>query len=365
MAAQNQALDGVPMDAATALLDERGGGASALAIACFAVCIAFTTFVVAVTYFGSSADGSPSVTLRINSLTLTASGPMPSSPYLAPRSVTGNLVSDPALIEDTPEGPLPVIAPDGRTAMAAYAMPFDRNDKRPKIAIVVGGLGVSDSATDAALAALPPQVTLAFAPFAKNPQAAVDKARGIGHEVLLQVPMEPFDFPDSDPGPHALLVAASADENVRRLDWAMSRFTGYVGVSNLLGARFLGEAGAIEPVLGEASKRGLMFFDTGASARSLAATAARHANATMATGTVTLDEVQTPNAIDAKLVALEKQAKQDGSAIGVGSLYPVTVARIDEWMAGVSQRGFLIVPLTALAAKPGPAEPAPAEKKRR
>ena len=132
----------------------------------------------------------------------------------------------------------------------------------------------------------------------------------------------------------------------------MSRFTGYAGLTNLLGARFLGEAGAIEPVLAEASKRGLLFFDTGASARSLAGTAARHANATIATGTMTLDEVQTPNAIDAKLAALEKQARGDRSAIGVASLYPVTVARIDEWMAGAGNRGFLIVPVSALVAKP-------------
>ena len=66
--------------------------------------------------------------------------------------------------------------------------------------------------------------------------------------MLLEVPMEPFDFPDSDPGPHALLAAAGSDENLKRLDWSLSRFTGYVGVSNLLGGRFLGETGAIDPV---------------------------------------------------------------------------------------------------------------------
>jgi polysaccharide deacetylase 2 family uncharacterized protein YibQ len=352
MSAQDRALDGVPIDAASALLDEGGSGTNALAIACFAVCILFATFVVAVTYFGTSADGSPSVSVRLNSLTLTDSGPMPSSPYLKPRSVSGNLVADPALIEDSPEGPLPVIAPDGRTAMMAYGMPFDRSSTKPQIAIVIGGLGVSEAATDMALAGLPPQVTLAFAPFGKNPQNGVDKARGLGHEVLLQVPMEPFDFPDSDPGPHALLVAASAEENLRRLDWAMSRFTGYAGLTNLLGARFLGEAGAIEPVLAEASKRGLLFFDTGASARSLAGTAARHANAKIATGTMILDEVQTPKAIDTKLAALEKQARGNTSAIGVASLYPVTVARINEWMVGAANRGFLIVPVSALVTKP-------------
>ena len=33
----------------------------------------------------------------------------------------------------------------------------------------------------------------------------VARAREAGHEVLLEVPMEPFDYPDNDPGPQTLL----------------------------------------------------------------------------------------------------------------------------------------------------------------
>jgi polysaccharide deacetylase 2 family uncharacterized protein YibQ len=183
-------------------------------------------------------------------------------------------------------------------------------------------------------------------------QADVDAARGAGHEVLLQVPMEPFDFPESDPGPHALLVNASKDENVKRLNWALSRFTGYVGFTNAFGARFLGEAGAIEPILVEAAKRGLIFFDTGASARSLSGTAARHAGTVIATGTLALDDVQSPPAIDDKLVQLEAQARRDGFAIGVGALYPVTVDRVAAWAESANMRGIHVVPVSALAAKP-------------
>jgi hypothetical protein len=233
-----------------------------------------------------------------------------------------------------------------------YAQAFDRNGKRPKIAVVIQGLGVGTQATELALKTLPPPVTLAFVPFTTDVQAIVDKARGLGHEVLLQVPMEPADFPDSDPGPHALLVRASAEENIKRLNWAMSRFTGYVGIANLLGGRFLGEMGAIEPVLAEASKRGLLFFDDGTTSRSLSATAARHANVTIATGTLVLDTVQTPAAIDNKLVQLEAQATRDGFAIGVASLYPVTMTRVGQWAGNASARGFELVPITALAAKP-------------
>ena len=81
-------------------------------------------------------------------------------------------------------------------------------------------------------------MTLAFAPYADDVQRWVAKARELGHEVLLEVPMEPFDFPDSDPGPHTLRSGASEDANIRKLTWSLTRFTGYAGITNLLGGPF-------------------------------------------------------------------------------------------------------------------------------
>jgi polysaccharide deacetylase 2 family uncharacterized protein YibQ len=267
--------------------------------------------------------------------------------------LNGNLIADPALLEDSPDGPLPIIAKHGTAPMTAYARAFNRNDKRPKIAIVIGGLGVGAKDTERALSSLPIQVTLALSPYSADAQSFIDKARGAGHEALIQVPMEPFDFPESDPGPHALLVGAASDENVKRLDWALSRMTGYVGVTNMLGGRFLGETGAIEPVLNELSKRGLLFFDSGASSSSVAGTAARHGHTAFAVGTLSLDAVQTQSAIDKKLSELENQARQDGFAVGVGSVYPVTIARVSEWAAHADARGYQVVPISALGSVPG------------
>jgi polysaccharide deacetylase 2 family uncharacterized protein YibQ len=220
------------------------------------------------------------------------------------------------------------------------------------IAIIIAGLDVGANDTANALAKLPPGVTLAFAPFAPDIQSWIDKARGAGHEVLIEIPMEPFDFPDSDPGPQSLLVAASAGENLKRFDWALARATGYVGVTNLLGGRFLGETAAVEPVMAEAAKRGLLFFDSGENSNSLTLTAARHTNIPLATGTIMLDTVQSEDAIDAKLAALESAARQDGFAIGVGSVYPVTIERVAEWASTADAHGFALAPVSALAAVP-------------
>jgi len=277
------------------------------------------------------------------------------------REMGGNLIADPALIEDSPQGPLPKIARDGRTPLKAYGRGFANTDKRPKIALVLRGLGIDAAKAEAALAQLPSDVTLGFAPFAPALQSEIDRAREAGHEVLLEVPMEPFDFPDSDPGPHALLVAASPEENGKRLDWTLSRATGYVGVMNLLGGRFMGEEAAIEPVLARIAKRGLMFFDNGASSSSVTITSARHVKAALATGTMVLDAVQTQAAIDSKLAELENAARQDGFAIGVASAYPITIARLAEWTASAEARGFQLVPLSGLAAQASQQNAAAAE----
>jgi len=260
------------------------------------------------------------------------------------------LVADPALIENSPQGPLPRIADDGRTPRVAYAAPALNGKFR--IAIVVSGLGLSAKATTAALAALPPGVTLAFAPYAGDVQHWVSQARQSGHEALLEVPMEPFDYPDSDPGPHTLRSGVDRDTNGDRLDWALSRFTGYAGVTNLLGQRFLADADALSPTLTQLSRRGLYFYDNGAVPQSAAADVAGRLAAPFAKATETLDGIQTALEIDKHLSDLETQARDHGNAAGSGFLYPITVERIAAWAKGLEKRGFVLVPLSAIVNQP-------------
>ena len=122
--------------------------------------------------------------------------------------------------------------------------------------------------------------------------------------MLLEVPMEPFDFPDSDPGPHTLRASASEDSNIERLSWSMTRFTGYVGVTNLLGGRFLADSQALEPVMTFLMRRGLMFFDSGTANRSAAPDVARTMNAPFVESGVTIDTIETGMEIDRRLTEL-------------------------------------------------------------
>jgi polysaccharide deacetylase 2 family uncharacterized protein YibQ len=221
-------------------------------------------------------------------------------------------------------------------------------DSRPRVAVVISGLGISARATQAAINALPAGVTLAFAPYANDVQQWVSLARQKGHEVLLEVPMEPYDFPDSDPGQYTLRTGIGEEANTRRLAWSLTRITGYVGVTNLLGGRFLSDASALEPTLTFLQRRGLLFYDNGSATRSVAPDVAQRVGIPFAQSAMTVDSIQAAMEIDHRLTDLETEARTKGSAAGSGFLYPVTVERVALWAHGLNGRGFVLAPISAI-----------------
>lgn len=263
---------------------------------------------------------------------------------------------DPSLLtEQGPHGPLPVITAEGVRAMDAFARPFDKSDKRPRIAIIVTGLGLSTPPSQAAIEKLPPEVTLSFVPYAPDLNPLVERARQLGHELVLEIPMEPFDYPANDPGPYALLTQLSAEENDKRLMWILSRFTGYAGVSNYLGGQFLSARASLKPALVSVQSRGLYFLDNSVSPGSLGTQVSQEIALPSKRADVVLDVIQSRQTIDDQLSALERAAQEHGKAIGVAFIYPVTIERISAWAATLSEKGFALAPVSAMLDAPQPA----------
>ncbi len=254
---------------------------------------------------------------------------------------------DPALVKSSDDGPLPVVAADGRTPLQVYARPYKATG-RPRIALVVGGLGMSQATTLAAIQQLPGGVTLAFAPYGRTLQDYVNQARAAGHEVLLQVPMEPMDYPTNDPGPHTLLTSLTINRNLKRLDWLLGRFTGYVGVINFMGGRFTSAQSHLAPILEAMRGRGLMFLDSRAASSSVAVDIAGKIGLYVAAADRVVDVTPSRAAIDARLLELERLASASGGAVGIGFPYPVTIERLAQWTRAMGDRGYDLVPISAL-----------------
>jgi polysaccharide deacetylase 2 family uncharacterized protein YibQ len=257
----------------------------------------------------------------------------------------------PDLVEETEFGQIPRISSTGVTPFAAYSRgsaSLAEADGKPMVAIVVSGLGINPNGTLEAIEKLPAEVTLAFAPYGKGLQRSVASARTSGHEVLLEVPLEPFDYPDNDPGPETLLTGQAPRDNLNKLFQVMSRFGGYVGLLNNMGARFTASGADFGPVMEELGARGLGYLDDGSSNRSLAPQLARANRVPFARVDAMVDTNPSRAAILAQLQALEDKARRNGSAIGIVSALPVSIEVVTEWARGMADKGIVIVPASAL-----------------
>ncbi len=258
-------------------------------------------------------------------------------------------VPDPAIITDTPKGPLPVISADGRQAWRVYARPFrDDNPDKTLIAIILGGMGMSQSATNAAIQQLPGEVTLSFAAYAPDLPKWISGARAAGHEVMLQLPMEPLSYPANDPGPHTLLTSLSPAENIDRMEWLLSRFAGYVGVTSFMGSKFTTSPDHLRPILTELKQRGLLFLDTGATRDSVAARLGVEMGLPIAVSDRFVDRRASRVAIDAQLLELEQIARRGSIAVGIGYPFPVTIERLAAWIPSLAQKGIELAPISAI-----------------
>jgi polysaccharide deacetylase 2 family uncharacterized protein YibQ len=254
------------------------------------------------------------------------------------------------------------LTPDPQSPWRRNRQPFNETDPRPRIAVVLTGLGLASKMTEAAIKELPGAITLSFTPYSRKLNQWVALARVNGHEVMLDLPMEPTTYPDDDPGPQALLTALSARQNLDRLRWTLDRATGYVGLAGVMGSRFAASREHMAPVLAELRDRGLLFLDNRADERSLAAGLAGEIGLPNAVNNRSLDRTQASRvAIDARLVQVENVARSEGFAVAMGRPYPVTIERLRAWAKGLEARGFALAPISALANRQTRVARAPAE----
>lgn len=263
---------------------------------------------------------------------------------------------DTALLESSPgfaPATLPRIAADGQLPRVLYAAGADPPDHRPRVAMVIAGIGMSGMDSEAAVAQLPAAVSLAITPYAPRSDRLLDLARAAGHELFVSLALEPSRYPLDDPGPQTLLTTLSATANAQRLEWTLSRFDGYAGAIGALGVmrgeRYAG-SDQMRMVLQELAHRGLAYVDPrpdGALANAAAPLPA------MRRVDVVVDEPAVRVEIEARLARLEQVARDRGTAVGLaGAPAPVTLDRIAAWSATLAQRGIVLVPVTSILAAP-------------
>ncbi len=254
---------------------------------------------------------------------------------------------DMAVAERTPDGILPAIADDGRRPWQVYARPYVKKNQ-PHVVVVVAGLGADRTIANAAIERLPGSITLAFdAPWAGRDDNLV-RARQNGHETLLAIPSEPFDYPNSDPGPDTLLTNVSPKENLRRFRAFLQQGTGYVGVLTLTGTRFLSVPKAMQVMLDEVAMRGLALLDTRITERNALMEKAAMLHLPVAAADYRVTSDLSELAIDQVLAQAEFSAKKTGQSIILVHATPLAIDRLNHWLLRLPNSGIVIAPFTAV-----------------
>lgn len=283
-------------------------------------------------------------------------GPAPRAPpvVVSPNRVPLTPAPDPAITSNGRYGPLPIRSAEGKLPWKVYSRPFDAAIGTPRIAIVVTNMGLAEQPTLAAIQDLPGEITLAFSPYSSRLAEWVPAARAAGHEVLLQLPMEPRSTEFNDPGNKALLTANSPELNLDRMEWVLSRAEGYVGLTNLMGSRFTVSPKDMQPVLVAMDQRGLLYIDSRESPASIAGKLAVEMGLPAATNDRFIDTEAARGPIDTRLAQLEQLALARGSAVGFAADYPVAIERLRFWIEGLNDRGFVLAPVSAVVRTANP-----------
>jgi polysaccharide deacetylase 2 family uncharacterized protein YibQ len=252
------------------------------------------------------------------------------------------------LVEESQYGPLPKVATDGKRPVEVYARPSSYAASSaggpPRVAVLLVGLGLPDSPPASVIKGMPGPVSVAYGAYGRSLQDAVKYARSDGHEVLLQIPLEPNDYPKVDPGPHTLLTTLPPEENMKRLQWLMSRYAGYVGVTNQMGSKFEVTQGSLAPVLEEVKRRGLLYVDDGSVPASITGQIGSTIGLDFAVASVQIDGGD----VAKQLAKLEATAKEKGAAIAVVKVKLGTAKHLSDWAAKLQSKGIVLVPVSAV-----------------
>lgn len=261
---------------------------------------------------------------------------------------------DADLVQSTSQGPLPIISEDGeKYPWSTYARPFRDTTVRPRVALLMVGLGINAQATVTALQTLPSEISIAFPPYARNIDYWAQQSRQVGHEVFMEVPMEPYDFPTNDPGPRTLMTTLSQTDNRERLEWIMTRFPGYVGAINLMGGRFTSSEQHMADFMTQLRRHGLSFVEQRPAEFSYSRDLARRYVIPFKQADLVIDEVPGAEAIRSRLARLEEIANTNRTALGVIHAYPVTLREVIAWTEEFDEKGLVLAPVTAILTQGG------------
>lgn len=275
------------------------------------------------------------------------------TPEIAADAPAHDAAQDTVVYEEALAAPSTTPQPDDHCSLAQspymlawLATGAKLHTDRPRIVIVIDDMGVDKKRT-ARMARLPHRLTLAFLPYAHNVQKQVDVAAGMGHEIMMHVPMQPEDD-TVNPGPNVLRSDVARDDLAARITANLDAFQGYHGINNHMGSHFTQNRAGMDMLMAELKRRELFFLDSKTHPRSVGGQAAMAAGVMTAGRDVFIDHVATSAGVSKALQDVERYARQHGAAIAIGHPKDVTIDGLAAWLPTLQAKGFETVTLAKL-----------------
>ncbi len=244
---------------------------------------------------------------------------------------------------------LPIIRKaDDMTPFQAYKKPYTPVAGRPVVAFVVTDFGLSDSASQYLLDALPADVTFVLNPYADGALKWANAARTYGHEFWLSLPMESKDSALRDNGPNMQALNASIQDNQNYLENTLSVASGYAGVVTQRNHVFVEEDAIASSILKEIFGRGLGLVESTTSGIPFGSKLSKQSGYPYVQTNLWLDDDLRPENVDGAFRDITTFAHKNGRVVVFFHPYPALVDRVKSWISSANNEGFQIAPLSAM-----------------
>ena len=219
-------------------------------------------------------------------------------------------------------------------------IPPVRDSSLPMVAIIIDDMGYHKKIGQELLE-LPMNLTFSFLPAAPHTAELEEIAFQAGRVVLLHQPMEPKSK-EWDPGPGALLVGQTTEEQKKLFYQNFQVVPHAVGVNNHMGSLYTEDRAAMDTLMQLIRAEGLFFVDSFTSADTQGLAAAIAAGVPTARRHIFLDNVHTEDKVCEQLQKLVDNAEKNGWAIGIGHPNSATLAALTHCSGKLLKRVRLV-----------------------
>jgi len=216
------------------------------------------------------------------------------------------------------------------------------------VAVIVDDLGARRDVFDP-LRDIHRPLTVAILPGLPLSEWTAREAAQAGMEVILDLPMEPYRFPEVDPGPGALLMAMGPQELQAQVGAHLASVPGAVGVTNHMGSRMTEDRTRMRTVLEVLAGRRLFLVDGLASNLSVAYDEAKALGLRAGRRQIAVDHAAGEAGDRVKWDEVTWWAERRGEVIVIAHGHPLTARLLREYVPRWEARGIRLVPVSQLA----------------